>query len=350
MNNLNQRITDLPSSVYMLVSQIDELKGRWAGAANLSPQILDRLKRSVLVTSTGASTRIEGAKLSDEEVEALMRGLSMQRMTDRDSQEVRGYYEVLQTVFDSYRDIPFSENVILHLHNQLMKYSEKDERHKGHYKNLENNVEMKDSTGKVLSVLFDTTPAYLTPKAMQELVTWVSESLASNQTHPLTVIAGFAVEFLKIHPFLDGNGRLSRILTNLLLLQAGYEYVPYISYEKLVEDSKADYYVALRRSQTTFGTEEESIRPWVEHFLAISLKQAQEAVALLSTATIDKLLSPNQLLVWEYLGDVVEATPGQIAQATGVARPTVSQAIDRLLKMKKVERIGVGSTTRYKKL
>lgn len=350
MDNLNKRIQQLPQSNYILISRIDELKGRWVGGVNLSPQILNRLMRSVLASSTGASTRIEGSKLSDEEVENLMRGLTMQKIADRDAQEVRGYYEVLQTVFHGDADISFSESSILHLHNQLLKYSEKDERHKGYYKNLENNVEMRDKSGALLSVLFETTPAYLTPKEMQELIAWTQGALQAKEQHPLVVIAAFIVGFLKIHPFLDGNGRLSRVLTNLLLLQAGYAYMPYVSHEKLIEDSKGDYYVALRRSQKTFGTESESIAPWIEYFLGTLLEQAERAMKLLTTEYIETLLSPQQLKVWAYLGEVQEATPGQIANHTGVARPTVSQALSRLMEMNRVERIGRGSTTRYRKL
>lgn len=350
MDHLNKRITDLPQANYLLLSRIDELKGRWIGGLNLSPQILSRLKRSMLASSTGASTRIEGSKLSDAEVESLMHGLSMQNMADRDAQEVRGYYEILQTVLDSYADISFSESSILHLHNQLLKYSEKDERHKGHYKNLENSVEMRDKSGTLLSVLFDTTPAYLTPKEMQELITWTQDALQAKEQHPLIIIAAFIVGFLKIHPFLDGNGRLSRVLTNLLLLQAGYAYAPYVSHEKLIEDSKGDYYVALRRSQKTFGTKLESIAAWAEYFLSVSLEQAEHAIKLLTTEDIETLLSPQQLKVWVYLGEIEEATPGRIAEQTAVARPTVSQALSRLMKMNRVERIGRGSTTRYRKL
>ena len=350
MDNLSKRILQLPQSNYLLISRIEELKGRWVGGLNLSPQILSRLKRSVLASSTGASTRIEGSKLTDAEVESLMRGLTMQKMKDRDAQEVRGYYEVLQTVFDSHVDINFSENSILHLHNQLLKYSQKDEHYKGRYKNLENSVEMRDREGTLLSVLFDTTPAYLTPKEMQELIAWTQDALQAKENHPLIVIAAFIVGFLKIHPFVDGNGRLSRVLTNLLLLQAGYAYVPYVSHEKLVEDSKGDYYVALRRSQTTFGTESESIAPWVEYFLSVSLEQAEHAIKLLTAEDIETLLSPQQLKVWGYLGEVQEATPGKIVEHTGVARPTVSQALSRLMAMDRVERIGRGSTTRYRRL
>lgn len=350
MSDYNKRITELPSAVYRLVSQIDEMKGRWVGGANLNPRILDRLQRSVLVTSTGASTRIEGSSLSDQEVEKLMRGLSMQKLTTRDAQEVRGYYEVLKLVFDSAADMVFSENLVLQLHSQLLQYADKDQRHRGDYKHLENRVEMKDRSGKVVSVLFETTPAYLTPKATQELIEWTIQALRSSEHDKLLVISNFIIEFLKIHPFLDGNGRLSRVITNLLMIQAGYSYMPFASHEKLIEDTKADYYIALRRSQATFGTIHEDIEPWTTYFLKLLIEQSRQAVELLSAENVEKLLSPNQLKVWEYLVTVSDATPGQIAADTGVARSTVSQAIDRLMKFNKIERIGQGRTTRYRKL
>ncbi len=347
--NYNKRIKNIPQNLWSLINQIDELKGRWVGGATLNPQALGRLKRSVLVTSTGASTRIEGAKLSDEDIEKMMRGLSMQKFTDRDKQEVQGYYELLENVFNSYEKIPFSESTIKHLHRELLKYAEKDKLHRGEYKKIENKVEMIDDAGKSIGVLFDTTPAWLTPKEMQELVEWTREAIGLKEIHPLLIIANFLVEFLNIHPFQDGNGRLSRVLTNLLLLQAGYEYAPYVSHEKLVEDNKADYYLSLRKSQKTLKTEKPYITPWLEFFFRVLLTQANQAIELLSKENIDKLLSPKQLLVWNYLEKVSEATPGEISKNTKVARPTVSQALDTLLRLKKVERIGQGRTTRYKK-
>jgi Fic family protein len=185
---------------------------------------------------------------------------------------------------------------------------------------------------------------------MNELIEWTRNALSEKVYHPLTVTANFVVEFLKIHPFLDGNGRMSRILTNLLMLQAGYEYVPYVSQEKLIEDSKTDYYIALRQSQTTFKTKEETISPWASFFLQVCLSQVKEATSLLSAEAIERLLSPNQLLVWGYIQTVDEMTIQDITEATGVSRPAVRQAVERLLKLKKIERIGLGRTTRYIKL
>lgn len=349
MEKRDKRISNLPERLWSLINQIDELKGRWVGGAKLNPQALGRLKRSVLVTSTGASTRIEGVKLSDEDVEKLMRGLAMTKFADRDKQEVRGYYELLENVFDSWKHIPFTESTIKHLHKELLKYAKKDERHRGEYKKTENAVEMYDETGKSVGVVFATTPAYLTPKRMQELMDWTRDALARAEIHPLLVIGSFVVEFLAIHPFQDGNGRLARVLTNLLMLRAGYAYVPYASHEKLVEDNKAEYYVALRRSQKTLWTEREDVTPWLEFFLTVSRSQARHAIELLSRENIERILSPKQLAVWHYVKTVAEASPGKIAEATGVVRPTVSQALDVLLRLKKVERIGLGRTTRYKK-
>ena len=350
MNRFDKRVKNIPQNLWALVSQIDELKGRFVGGASLNPQILGRLKKSVLVTSTGASTRIEGAKLSDEDVEKLMRGLSMQKFKDRDKQEVRGYYELLENVFGAYKKIPFSESSIQHLHRELLKYVEKDTFHRGNYKKVENQVEMIDDAGASVAVVFATTPAWLTGKEMQELVEWTQNAIVEKKIHTLILIANFIVEFLKIHPFQDGNGRMSRILTNLLMLQHGYEYVPYVSHEKLIEDNKVEYYVVLRKSQKTFGTKAEDLSPWFEFFLNVSLTQSKEALALISKESIEKLLSPKQLLVWQYLLTTDEATPGEIAKATEVARPTVSQAIDTLFRLKKVERIGQGRTTRYRRM
>ncbi|OHA89771.1 MAG: hypothetical protein A3C70_00740 [Candidatus Zambryskibacteria bacterium RIFCSPHIGHO2_02_FULL_43_14] len=346
----NKRIKDPPQSIWELLNRIDEIKGRWVGGATLNPQALGRLEKSTLITSTGASTRIEGAKLSDEDVEKLMRGLSMEKFANRDKQEVKGYYELLNNVFESWRAIPFSESTIKHFHRELLKYVEKDKLHRGEYKKTENKVHMVDEKGQSIGVLFDTTPAYLTSKEMLELVDWTKDALAAKEFHPLLIIGNFLVELLNIHPFQDGNGRISRILTNLLMLHSDYPYVPYISHEKLVEDNKADYYIALRKSQKTIKTDKENILAWPEFFLKITLLQAEQAIDLLSRENIELLLSPKQLIVWQYLEDVSEATPGEISKATKVARPTVSQSLVVLMRLKKVKRIGQGRTTRYRKI
>jgi len=330
------------------LARIDELKGLWIAGAKLSPQTLGRLKKSVLATSTGASTRIERARLSDEDVEKLMRGVSMQKFSDRDKQEVKGYYELLQRVFDSWKHIKLTETTIKHFHKEILKYVEKDKLHRGDYKKRENKVQMIDAAGKSIATLFDTAPAYLTPIKMQELLEATQSALAEEKFHPLLVIGNFLVEFLSIHPFQDGNGRISRVLTNLALLRAGYLYMSYVSHEKLIEDNKPDYYIALRRSQKTFKSKHPDIVPWLDFFFSTVLKQSEIAVELLSKEDIEKLLSEKQIAVWQYLQSVAEASAGEITRKTKVARPTVNQVLDKLLRLKKIERIGQGRSTRYR--
>lgn len=345
---LDQLLNEFPSRVWQKITQIDELKGQWIGGAKLSPQVLGRLKKSVLVTSTGASTRIEGAKLSDEDVEKLMRGISIQKFSDRDKQEVQGYYELLNNVFVSWDRLRFSESLIKHFHKELLKYVEKDSLHRGDYKKRENQVHMIDEAGQSIGILFDTTPAYLTPKEMQELVEWTQKATYEQRFHPLLIICNFLVQFLNIHPFQDGNGRISRILTNLLMLQAGYAYMPYASHEKIIEDNKPEYYLALRQSQKTFSTKKQTIQPWVEFFLDVTLQQSKQALELFSEENIERLLSPRQLEVWQYMQDVIEATPRELSVKLNIPRPTINQVLDKLLDLKKIERLGIGRGTRYR--
>ena len=185
---------------------------------------------------------------------------------------------------------------------------------------------------------------------MQELVEWTDDALEKNRFHHLLIIANFIVEFLKIHPFEDGNGRLSRALTNLLLLRSGYQFVQYVSHEQLIERRKDEYYIALRKSQETFMTDHDTISPWLNFFLSVLKEQATKALSYLEEEKVEDTLSLKQFEVWKYLSGVGEAAPGDIAKATGIVPVTVSQALDRLIEIGKVKRIGRGRGTRYVKI
>lgn len=348
-NKFDFRLEHISQDIWLKITQIESIKGNWEGSTKLSPQILGRLKQSILITSTGASTRIEGSKLSNEDIEKMIRGISIQKFSNRDEQEVQGYYELLQNVFNSWNSLVFSENVIKHFHKELLKYVGKDVLHRGEYKKKENTVAMINDAGESVGILFETTKAFLTPKEMSELVDWTKEALKQNKYHPLLIIANFIVEFLNIHPFEDGNGRLSRILTNLLLLKLGYAYIPYVSHEKLIEDNKPEYYLALRKSQKTLRTKHADISPWVNFFLDILLTQSQMAIQLLTQTNIETILSPQQFIVWNYIKNVEQTTPRETSRETGVPRPTINQVINKLLELKMIERIGQGATTRYQK-
>lgn len=346
----DHRIKNLDPHIVTLLAEIDGIRGELKSGLRMSPHAITNLKKSTVITSAGASTRIEGGKLNDKEVEKVMRSLAVSKFADRDSQEVQGYLETLQNVFNSFQALPLRESTITSFHNQLLKYSDKDDTHRGDYKKKENTVGVLGPDGNVAKIMFKTTPAYLTPKEMQELISWTSDAFKKNRFHPLLIISNFIVEFLKTHPFEDGNGRLSRVLTNLLLLQFGYQFVQYVSHEQIIEQRKDEYYIALRKSQETFETKEETISPWLNFFLSVIHEQATKALVYLQEEKVEDTLSPKQYKVWTYLSEVGEASPGEVIKATGIVRGTVKQALERLVELEKLKRIGLGRGTRYVKL
>ena len=346
----DHRIKNPDPHIVALLAEIDGIRGEFKSGLRMTPQAITNLRKSTLITSAGSSTRIEGANLTDEEVEKIMRGLSVSKFADRDSQEVQGYLETLQNVFDSFQTLSLREGIITSLHKQLLKYSTKDDTHRGGYKKKENTAGVLGPDGKVAKIMFETTKAFLTPKEMQELVDWTANAFEKNRFHPLLIIANFIIEFLKIHPFEDGNGRLSRVLTNLLLLRSGYQFVQYVSHEQIVERRKDEYYLALRKSQETFKTDRDTISPWLNFFLSVIKEQATKALSYLEEEKVEDNLSPKQYEVWKHVSSVGEAAPGEIVKATGIALGTVRQALNSLVELGKVKRIGRGRSTRYVKI
>lgn len=335
------------AEIYGLIAKIDTIKGQWKMSAQLSPQMIARLKTSVLITSSGASTRIEGSKLSDEQVRELYAKMRIQKFKTRDEQEVAGYLELLKKVFDSWRNLHFSESLIKSFHQEMMRYSEKDSRHKGQYKFGPNRVEAIDRSGKVVGVIFDPTPPHLVPKEMLELVEWTKKEFVDKNASPLLTIADFIFEFLAIHPFQDGNGRTSRILTNFLLLKSGYEFIPYISHESLVENNKADYYLALNKTQKTWKKKEENITPWIIFFLKTVLKQAELSLKLLTQESTEEFLSEKQILVWQFALSQKTFQRADVIKSTKLNHRTIEESVKKLLRMNKLKKIGEGKATRY---
>lgn len=346
----DHRIERPAPHIVAFIAEIDGIRGEFKSGLRMTPHAITSLKRSVLVTSAGASTRIEGAKLTDGEVERILQGLAVSKFSDRDSQEVQGYLETLQNVFDSFQNLPLREGVITTLHNELLKYSEKDALHKGMYKKGENTVGVLGPDGTVAKIMFNPTPAWQTPAAMTELVEWTQTALLQHRFHPLLVIANFIVEFLKIHPFHDGNGRLSRVLTNLMLLRAGYLFMQYVSHEQIVERRKDEYYFALRKSQETFQTDGDTIEPWLNFFFSALKEQAHKALGYLEEEHVEDILSPKQYVVWKYISLVGDTSPRSIVEETGVAMATVRQSLLRLVELKKIKRTGRGAGSRYVKV
>jgi Fic family protein len=350
---LNTRLelkANVVEEVYSIIAKIDAVKNSFTITDKFLPQAIERLTSSVIVTSTGASNRIEGNKLSDAQVEKLYKNLRIKKFKTRDEQEVAGYLECLEAVFENYNDIKITESWILGLHNQMLQFSEKDLRHKGQYKFGSNRVEAKDKKGNLVGVIFDPTPPHLVKKEMQELIAWFTESLKEEKKHPLILIANFIFEYLAIHPFQDGNGRTSRLLTNLLLLKFGYNFTTIVSHEKLIEGSKADYYLALNKTQRTWKSEKEDISEWLIFFLKIVNLQAEQALKILQGETIEYLLSEKQLALWEWAQSLPskEFSRKDAIEATEFPARTVESIIKKLFEMKKLIRIGQGRSVRYK--
>jgi len=256
----------ITQEMLLIISEIDEFKGSWKALDKLSPERLKALKKVATIESIGSSNRIEGNKLSDKEVEALLSQIDRQSFASRDEEEVAGYARLMETIFENWEVIPFNENYIKQLHKILLQYSTKDEKHRGEYKKLSNSVAAYDAQGNQLGIVFETATPFETPQMMRELVDWTQSILNDKALHPLIIIGIFVVTFLAIHPFQDGNGRISRALTALLLLKAGYLYTPYCSIESIVEDNKEGYYRALRETQSTLKADP-GYEPWLMFFL-----------------------------------------------------------------------------------
>ena len=338
--------------IVKLIAEIDEFKGFWKGMERLTSETLSNLRVFATIESIGSSTRIEGAKLSDREVAALLEGIDTRSFRSRDEQEVAGYADAMRLIHKSYPEIDLTENNIKYLHKSLMRYSVKDAWHLGEYKKHPNHVAMFDEDGNEIGIIFETTSPFETPAKMKKLVESIRLKMNDNSEHPLVVISDFVVRFLAIHPFQDGNGRLSRAISNLLLLQFGYSYIPYVSFEEIIEDKKIDYYIALRTTQKNHKTKKEDITPWINFMLDIMILQTEKAKKLLQNNDPIKILSAKQLAIYELFNDQEELNVSKITELLKIKSPlsSVKQAVFRLFKLNLIERIGEGRGVRYKKL
>ena len=331
-----------------LIAEIDEFKGAWTAIGRISPERLTSLRRVATIESIGSSTRIEGAKLSDIEVEALLSNLEVKAFASRDEQEVAGYAAVMETVFAHWQDISLTENHLRQLHRDLLQYSTKDERHRGAYKTHDNHVEAFGADGKSLGVVFRTATPFDTPRLMTEIITWSQERLEANDLHALIVIAVFIVVFLEIHPFQDGNGRLARVLTTLLLLRAGYRYVPYSSLESVIEQSKDAYYLALRRTQGTIRAETPDWQPWLVFFLrSLQQQKARLAEKLERERLILGALPELSVQILELCREHGRITVAEAAKATGANRSTIKDHLRALTRAGRLAQHGAGRGAWY---
>jgi Fic family protein len=348
MGMLNPSTLHITPELLSLIAEIDEFKGTWKAIGNLVPDKLSQLQKVATIESIGSSTRIEGSKLSDKEVEMLLGNLQIKNFSTRDEQEVAGYATVMNLIFQHHAEIPLNENYIKQLHRDLLQYSEKDNWHRGEYKKSANHVEAFDETGKSIGVVFETATPFETPLRMEQLIQWTKQTLEEKKLHPLLVTAMFIVEFLAIHPFQDGNGRLSRILNTYLLLIAGYVYVPYSSLEAVIEQNKQGYYLALRQTQATLKDATPDWQPWVLFFLK-ALQTQKDRLAL-------KIEREHILLAQlpELSQKIIELTKargritiGEIYTLTNANRNTIKKHLENLVTTRRLVKNGIGKGSWY---
>ncbi|MES2299945.1 MAG: Fic family protein [Pseudomonadota bacterium] len=334
--------------ILRLIAGIDEFKGAWRTLGTLAPDRLSALRRVATIESIGSSTRIEGSKLSDRQVEQLLSHLEIKSFVTRDEQEVAGYAELMDLIFSSWQDIPFTENHIKQLHQILLRYSEKDVRHRGHYKTNSNSVAAFDENGTQVGIVFQTASPFDTPRLMTELLTWVQAEREPRRLHPLLLIGLFVVVFLEVHPFQDGNGRLSRVLTSLLLLQAGYAYVPYSSLESVVEQNKEAYYLALRQTQGTIRTEAPNWQPWLTFFLRSLAEQVRRLEKKVEREKLVLAALPElSLQIVEFAREHGRITIGDAIKLTGASRNTLKQHFRALVERGSLNQQGAGRGVWY---
>lgn len=336
--------------ILSLISELDEFKGAWRALGTLAPERLSALRRVATIESVGSSTRIEGSKLSDKEVEQLLSNIEIRKFETRDEQEVAGYAEVMEMVFAHWEAIDITENHIKQLHRDLLVHSAKDERHRGAYKTNPNNVSAFDEDGNEIGVIFETASPFDTPGQMRELVEWTDAALTENQLHPLLVTSIFVVVFLAIHPFQDGNGRLSRVLTTLLLLRSNYAYVPYASLESVIEQTKENYYLALRQTQGTIRSDAPEWSPWVLYFLRALKKQKERLQKKIERERIMvDSLPPLSLEILELAKEHGRLKIAQIVKLTGANRNTIKKHIQTLVSANHLTQHGTGKGTWYER-
>lgn len=282
-----------------LIAEIESFNGRWQFFSQLAPERLSSLRKIATIESIGSSTRIEGAKLSDQQIEHLLSCLDTQSLRTRDEQEVAGYAVACEKIFEHYKEMPLTENMIKQMHIWLLEYSKKDDRHRGWYKNIPIRIEAFNLEGKSVGIIFETVSPLETPIKMEELVSWTRDHLKKKSLHSILVIAIFIVLFLAIHPFQDGNGRLSRLLTTFLMMKVGYLYVPYSSLESIIEANKESYYLALQKTQTSWLKGNPDWNPWLLFFLTCLQRQKHHLEVKISKEKllIEKLSSLSRQIL-----------------------------------------------------
>lgn len=332
----------LTPEIVSLLTQIHEYKGEQTLFIEAKADTLTQLVEVAKIQSTEASNKIEGIYTSDDRLKSLVTNKTTPRT--RNEQEIAGYRDVLATIHENHDYIPVKPSIILQLHRDLYKFSGKSIG--GKYKGSDNVIEEEDEAGN-RRVRFQPLSAFETPGAIDEICAAFDEMMAKNEADPLLLIPMFVLDFLCIHPFNDGNGRMSRLLTLLLLYRAGYIVGKYISIEKMIENTKETYYEALQNSSANWHEGDNDYIPFVQYTLAVIVAAYREFSSRV------KLLSSNDLSKPERIREIIKETLGTITKTEimkkcpDISQVTVQRALNDLLKSGEILKIGGGRYTMY---
>lgn len=332
----------LTPDIVALLSAIHEARGTMGQRSDKSDPTLEQLVEIAKIQSTEASNRIEGIITTDERLKKLVLDKTMPRT--RSEKEIAGYRDVLATIHENYDYIPPRVGVILQLHRDLYKFSGRSIG--GSFKNSDNVIaeELPDGTQRVR---FAPVPAWETPGAMESLCAALDEALRNDEWDPLLLIPVFILDFLCIHPFNDGNGRMSRLLTLLLLYRAGYSVGRYVSLEKLIADSKETYYEVLAESSRGWHEEENDYAPFVRYLLGIVAAGYREMAYRTSLLTAAGQSKPKRVraVIQNHLGKITKTEI--MAQCPDISQVTVQRTLAELLAKGEIIKIGGGRYTSY---
>ena len=333
---------DLGMKLMTELSKIDRFDASWATIEKREGASLKQLKSIATVRSVGASTRIEGSRMTDDEVAVLIEKLSISKLEERDQQEVIGYFEALDLIAENYESIPISESQIKNLHKILMLHGEKDSWHRGNYKQVSNAVEANLVDGTKQIVFKTTEPGLATQDAMIQLFEWYH---SDKETIHLVKTALFVYEFLSIHPFQDGNGRLSRLLGSLLLLKNGYSWIQYVSFEHEIESRKSEYYKVLMQTQR--NRPGENVTDWLSFFVSCLINIQEQLLAKLAESKTEQPVSQREKRILFFIQNHAGCSSSEIAKKLDIALPTVKKSLAELVLKGIITKEGKGKSTGY---
>ncbi|MGD0293464.1 MAG: Fic family protein [Terracidiphilus sp.] len=345
---LNTDKIQISHEMLLMVGELDAFKGAWIGMRSIGQKPLSALRRAAGMESIAASVRMAGGQLTNGRIERLMEETVEIDHPAGEEFDPLGYAEALTKILHGWKQMPVNEERILRLHFALMGFGRRAGKEAGEYKSWAKPLAAGDEEGRKAGITLQTAPAAKTPERMGELVAWLDREERAGKMHKLLLTGMFVARLLAIHPFLEGNGRLSRLLTTLLLLRFGYGYVPYSSLEAVLEGSGEEYEHALRRTQMTLDGDAPDWEPWLMFFLGALREQKRR---LAEKVKEERKLQANQTelaaAILERVRKEGRVTIGEMIALTGRKRETLRWHFQNLVRERRLAQHGTCKGTWY---